>query len=131
MIVIDYKDSRPIYEQINDRFRLLILKGILEKDEKIPSVRQLAMELSTNPNTVQKAYAELERAGYIYTVQGKGNFVSDISDLTDNERIRLRDNIADILREARDIGLSCEEIANEAVEIVKKEKKGGQRSDRG
>ena len=66
MIIIDYKDTRPIYEQIVERFKTLILKGAMQADEQIPSVRSLAMELSINPNTIQKAYAELERQGFIY-----------------------------------------------------------------
>ena len=65
MIIIDYKDSRPIYEQVVDKFRLLILNGVLGANDKMPSVRTLAMELSINPNTIQRAYAELERQGYI------------------------------------------------------------------
>ena len=60
MIVIDYKDTRPIYEQVVERFKTLILKGAMQSDEQMPSVRNLAMELSINPNTIQKAYAELE-----------------------------------------------------------------------
>ncbi len=76
MILIDYKDTRPIYEQIVERYKTLILKGALQPDEQLPSVRNLAMELSINPNTIQKAYTELERQGFIYTVKGRGNFVS-------------------------------------------------------
>ena len=76
MIVIDYQDRRPIYEQIVDRFELLIVKGALEPDSQMPSVRQMAMELSINPNTIQKAYVILEQEGYIYPVKGKGNFVT-------------------------------------------------------
>ena len=76
MIIIDYKDTRPIYEQIVEKFKLLILKGGMQPDEQMPSVRNLAIELSINPNTIQKAYAELERQGFIYTVKGRGNFVS-------------------------------------------------------
>ena len=60
MIVIDYKDSRPIYEQVAEKFQTLIVKGVLEPDSQMPSVRSLAMDLSINPNTIQKAYAELE-----------------------------------------------------------------------
>lgn len=77
MILVDYRDTRPIYEQIVDKYKMLILRGVLRPDDKLPSVRNLAVELSINPNTIQRAYAELERQGYIYTVKGKGNFVSD------------------------------------------------------
>ena len=75
MILIDYNDKRPIYEQIAGRFQALIISGVMEADEKLPSVRTLAVELSINPNTIQRAYGELEKDGFIYTVKGKGNFV--------------------------------------------------------
>ena len=74
--MIDYRDPRPIFEQIAENYRMQIMRGILEPDEQIPSVRTLAAELSTNPNTVQKAYSMLEMEGYIYTVKGRGAFVS-------------------------------------------------------
>ena len=76
MIVIDYHDKRPIYEQIVDRFQMLILNGGLEPDEQLPSVRSLAVDLSIHANTIQRAYSELERRGLIYSVKGRGNFVS-------------------------------------------------------
>ena len=69
--------SGPIYEQVISRFQELMLTGALEKDSQLPSVRSLAMELSINPNTIQRAYAELERQGYIYSIKGKGSFVAD------------------------------------------------------
>ena len=75
MTWINYQDSRPIYEQIADQYKVLILKGVLPPDEQMPSVRKLAMELSTNPNTVQRAYMELERQGFLYSVRGRGSVV--------------------------------------------------------
>ncbi|MBR4109611.1 MAG: GntR family transcriptional regulator [Oscillospiraceae bacterium] len=75
MIHLDYRDSRPIYTQIVDNFRILIQKGILQEGDKLPSVRELAAELSINPNTIQRAYRELEVTGYIASVTGKGSFV--------------------------------------------------------
>lgn len=77
MLILDYKDRRPIYEQIVDKFQDMIFRGILEKDSQLPSVRSLASELSINPNTIQKAYTELERQGLICSVKGKGSFVAD------------------------------------------------------
>lgn len=71
MIILDYQDRRPIYEQVVEKFRILILNGVLEPGAQMPSVRQLAMELSVNPNTIQRAYMELEQEGYIYPVKGK------------------------------------------------------------
>ena len=72
VILIDYKDRRPIYEQIVEKFQQMIICGVIEPDSPMPSVRSLAMELSINPNTIQRAYQELEREGYIYTMKGKG-----------------------------------------------------------
>ncbi|MBQ6058551.1 MAG: GntR family transcriptional regulator [Clostridia bacterium] len=81
MISIDYKDRRSIYEQLVDRIKALIVGGILPSGSQIPSVRQLSAELSINPNTVQRAYSELEREGLIYSVKGRGNFVSEDASL--------------------------------------------------
>ena len=71
MILLDYKDRRPIYEQVVAKLEELMLLGVMKENEPLPSVRSLAMELSINPNTIQRAYVELERQGYIYTVKGK------------------------------------------------------------
>lgn len=79
MIVLDYRDSRPLYEQVAERFQELMFKGALPQDAQLPSVRSLATELSINPNTIQRAYALLEHQGYIYSVKGKGSFVADNS----------------------------------------------------
>lgn len=89
MIIIDYSDKRPIYEQIAERFQTLIINGIMEADERLPSVRMLAVELSINPNTIQRAYAELERDGFIYSVKGRGNFVKRDEELFQRQRERL------------------------------------------
>ena len=77
MVFLDYRDARPIYTQITDGFREQILSGILQPGERLPSVRELAAQLTINPNTIQRAYRELEAAGWIVTVPGKGCFVSD------------------------------------------------------
>lgn len=77
MIRIDYRDGRPIYEQVVDQVEALALRGALPPGSQLPSVRQLAVELSINPNTIQRAYAELERRGVIYAAKGRGNFISD------------------------------------------------------
>ena len=114
MIVIDYKDSRPIYEQVVDKFRLLILTGALGANDKMPSVRTLAMELSTNPNTVQRAYAELERQGFLYSVRGKGSFVRGGSDIHQQKRTELAGRLARLLQEAKDVGIDPADLLAEA-----------------
>lgn len=73
MIQLNYRDARPIYEQVKDGFRHLIIQGVMEKDEKLPSVRELATSLTINPNTIQRAYRELEQEGYVYTIPGRGS----------------------------------------------------------
>lgn len=110
MIVIDYKDTRPIYEQIVERFRMLILKGVMREGEQMPSVRSLAMELSINPNTIQKAYAELERQGFIYTVKGRGNFVAADGNLMEERRQEYLQQIIALARELLEIGMTKEEL---------------------
>ena len=79
MISLNYRDSRPIYEQIRDGLRKLIVTGALSADEKLPSVRALAAQLAINPNTIQRAHMELEQQGLICPVKGKGSFVTDSS----------------------------------------------------
>lgn len=110
MIVIDYKDRRPIYEQIIDRVKLLIVKGIWKPNDPLPSVRSLAMDLSINPNTIQRAYQELERAGYIYSVKGKGSFVSDPSLLIEEKKQELINMLKDTARKMVEAGYSKENI---------------------
>ena len=75
LIHLDYRDARPIYSQIVDGFRRQITAGVLQHGERMPSVRELAAQLAINPNTIQRAYRELEMQGYIATVPGKGCFV--------------------------------------------------------
>lgn len=74
MIHLDYRDARPIYAQIVDGVRAQISAGVLKADEKLPSVRELAVQLSINPNTIQRAYRQLEAEGWVATVPGKGCF---------------------------------------------------------
>lgn len=83
MVYLNYRDARPIYTQIADNFRSQIRAGVLTPGEKLPSVRELASELAINPNTIQRAYRELEAEGWIASVSGKGSFVCDISGTAD------------------------------------------------
>ena len=78
MIQLNYRDTRPFYQQIKDNVRQLVVSGALKKHEKLPSVREMAASLAINPNTIQRAYRELESEGYIYTLSGKGTFVAEI-----------------------------------------------------
>lgn len=110
MIYIDVRDSRPIYEQIVEKTRMLILRGVIRKDEKLPSVRNMAVELSINPNTIQRAYGELERLGYIYTVKRKGNFASGKESLLTEYRKELLNKITQTSELAFSIGVTEKEL---------------------
>ncbi len=81
MLELNYRDAKPIYEQIKDGLRRLVLSNVIRQDEKLPSVRELAGQLAINPNTIQKAYRELEQEGYIYMVPGRGSFAAPLSDV--------------------------------------------------
>ncbi len=110
MITIDYKDPRPLYEQVADKMKNLIIKGILESDSKMPSVRSLAQELSINPNTIQKAYEKLEQMGYLYVIKGRGNFVSYQEDLLRVRKKELLEELGRLVKEIVEYGVTKEEI---------------------
>lgn len=110
MIVIDYQDRRPIYEQIVEKFQMLILKGVLEQGEQMPSVRKLAMDLAINPNTIQKAYSMLEQQGYIYPVKGRGNFVSDKAALVQEKQKLYWKEYRNMLQRGKEIGISKQQF---------------------
>ena len=112
MIILDYKDARTIYEQVVDKFQKLILTGALEPNTKMPSVRSLAVELSINPNTIQRAYSELEREGFIYTVKGRGNFVAYDESLLRYRKDEIYRKLEEIVREAGEIGISRQELSD-------------------
>ena len=78
MIQLDFSDRRPLYEQIKEKFKELIFTGAMKEQDKIPSVRELASILAINPNTIQRAYKELEEEGYIYSQRAKGSFIAPV-----------------------------------------------------
>lgn len=105
MISLNYRDSRPIYEQIEDGLRKLIVTGALHADDKLPSVRSLATQLSINPNTIQRAYNELESEGYIYSVPGKGSFAAGNAGADEARRQELLAKVREMLAELRYLGV--------------------------
>lgn len=106
MIILDYQDRGPIYEQVTEKFRILIYQGVLPPGERLPSVRQMAMELSINPNTIQRAYMTLEQEGLIYPVKGKGNFVADTSSIQKKCRKDYCREFQELVRKGRKLGIS-------------------------
>lgn len=115
MIILDQTDKRPIYEQITERLSELMLRGILGENTPLPSVRSLAAELSINPNTVQRAYNELDRLGFTYSVKGKGNFVAPLDQIREERRSCLMNEIVKCIHKAREAGI-CEEALIYAVQ---------------
>ena len=116
MIMLDYRDPRPIYEQVKVKLEEMILSGVLKQDEQLPSVRSLAMDLSINPNTIQRAYNELEQSGYIYSVRGRGSFVSDASALLPQRRAEFFVRLDQLIEDGRKIGLTIEEMKKHMAE---------------
>lgn len=111
MIQLDYRDARPIYRQVKDGLRHLMVTGVLAGGEQLPSVRQLATQLAINPNTIVRAYAELEAEGFVYSVGGKGTFVAQSAGASGAVRRReLEEQVLPILRELRELGMGKEEL---------------------
>lgn len=121
MIELDLRSRIPIYEQIIEKIKDLIIKEVLKKDEQLPSVRALSTELTINPNTIQKAYRELERQGYIYTIPGKGNFVAPVKKIINEEKVKeIKEEIKKKVMEGLYLGMKRQEfidILDEAVRL--------------
>ena len=110
MISISYRDPRPIYEQVRDSLRALVISGVLSPGDRLPSVRELAGELAINPNTIQRAYRELEREGFIVSVSGKGSFICESNAEQRERRDNLLRSFVEIASELQWLGVSREEL---------------------
>ena len=121
MISLNYRDSRPIYEQIKEGFQRLILSGVLSPGDKLPSVRELAAELAINPNTIQRAYRELEAEGFTYSIAGKGSFAAQLSEVTDTHREELLEAFDAAATELMQLGMTEPELSKR-LHGLKKEK---------
>lgn len=104
MLHLDYRDPRPIYEQVQSGLRKLMMAGALQEGEKLPSVRTLASQLAINPNTIQRAYEALEREGYVYSLPGKGSFVAPRKDVDDQRKQQLWKSFENSARELLFLG---------------------------
>ncbi len=110
MFQLDFKSGVPICDQIVNGFIKLKALGVLKGNEQLPSVRSLASKFSINPNTVQKAYAILESSGIIYSVKGKGSFISDDESATAAVMLAARKDFISAVKSARNLGLTTEEM---------------------
>ena len=119
MILLDYRDKRPIYEQVQEKLERLITSGALESDFKMPSVRILAIEFSVNPNTIQRAYTQLEQEGYIYTVSGRGSFVAPAEEWRDSKQKKLLNEWSELTIQVMESGITKERLLQKIEGIYK------------
>lgn len=110
MITLDYRSRTPIYQQLKENIMELVVLGIYEKDMQLPSVRSLAVELGINPNTIQKAYQELETMGVIYSITGKGSFIQGLSPAQDHMRVKSTSKLHAAVHESRLAGIARDEV---------------------
>lgn len=123
MISLNYRDPGPVYDQIKRKLRDRILAGALEEGEKLPTVRDLAATLAINPNTIMRAYRELEAEGYIYTIQGRGSFVAPLSEVDSGRKEALVKSLGDAARELLRLGMGIDKLHGILDEQVKEEER--------
>ena len=139
MIQLNYRDPRPIYEQVKDGIRKLAYSGMLGPDDKLPSVRELAMKLAINPNTISRAYKELEQEGFIYTVTGRGTFINQEFDLNDSRKEELWQQFDKAAKELLGLSVTTQELvkriagmnAEKTTILAEDVSKGGSTDDSG
>ena len=118
MIQLNFRDSKPIYEQVEDGIRKLVVNNLIAADEKLPSVRELASKYALNPNTISRAYRELEEQGYIYTLNGKGTFVAANEKVNDMRKEELLQQFDELVKELSFLMVPTEQVV-ERVRNVK------------
>ncbi|KOO42802.1 GntR family transcriptional regulator [Priestia koreensis] len=131
MFELDLRSRKPIYEQLVEKLKELIIHEVFKADAQLPSVRLLAKELTINPNTIQKAYRELEHQGYIYSVPGKGSFVAPQAITTNNEKVKkMKNDLIKLISEALYLGMNREDILS-LIEAAEETVQGGNPNDQG
>ncbi len=120
LLNLDYRDARPIYEQVRDNLRRLMVSGAIQEGEKLPSVRSLASNLAINPNTIQRAYESLEAEGYVYSIPGKGSFAAPRTGVDEERRDRLLGQFDSLTAELLYLGVTRDRL------IARIREKGGE-----
>ena len=120
MLNLDYRDARPIYEQVRDNLRRLMVSGAIQEGEKLPSVRSLASNLAINPNTIQRAYESLAAEGYVYSIPGKGSFAAPRTGVDEERRDRLLGQFDSLTAELLYLGVTRDRL------IARIREKGGE-----
>lgn len=127
MFQLDIRSRKPIYEQLVDKLKELIIHEVYQADQQLPSVRVLAQELTINPNTIQKAYNALENQGYIYSIPGKGKFVAPQSEATNDEKVKkMKQDLVKLLSEALYLGIDKQELLS-LISLAEQAVKGGEK----
>jgi len=121
MLSLNYRDTRPIYEQVKDGLRKLVISGAIAPDDKLPSVRSLASSLAINPNTIQRAYEALEREGYVYTIAGRGTFAAPQTDVGAERKAQLLSAFDETARELLYLGVDAQELKQRLDAATKEE----------
>ncbi|MDV2582823.1 GntR family transcriptional regulator [Alkalibacillus haloalkaliphilus] len=121
-ILLNPTSNKPIYEQIIQQVKERILQGVVVAGDKVPSVRELSAQLTVNPNTVSKAYKELEREGIFVTFRGKGTFINeDVHELVQEKEVEhLKEQAEKLVQSAKQAGVSKEEMKQWIDEIFQK-----------
>ena len=126
LININYRDSRPIYRQIKDEIKRMMMAWIIKPDQKLESVRELAVQTAINPNTIARSYRELEAEGFIYSVTGKGSFASNVAEMTQAHANMLFERFKEVSRELVFLNFDTEKM----IKYIN-DTKGGGADDRG
>lgn len=129
MFELDMRSRKPIYEQLVEKMKELIINEIIKPDEQLPSVRTLATQLTINPNTIQKAYRELETQGFIYSVKGKGNFVNPNNQIKDIKKMEaVKTELEKLIVEALYLGIKADDLIK-LIQDLDVSKGGGESND--
>lgn len=126
MFQLNYRDSRPIYEQLMEQLRKLIVTGVIQSNERLPSIREIASSLAINPNTIQRAYRELESDGYIYTIPGKGSFVAPRTDIDGRRELELLQELERVVTELTYLGHTAKTLSDRIRKIIEEKSSKGE-----
>ena len=121
MFQIDAMSRQPVYEQLIDQIEHFILAGLLNPNDKIPSVRNLAVQLSVNPNTIQRAYAVLEQQGFIYPIKGRGNFVSPDLKMMEEKKKLYYGELSKLVHQGKALGITKQEMTEQISKMYEEE----------
>ena len=122
MIQLNYKEARPLYEQIKESIRKMVISNAFLADEKLPSVREMASQLAVNPNAIERAYQELEQDGYVYRRKDEGTFVAKENRVNEMRRRELMQKFDLVVRELSELSVSSNELAEREEVITKGDK---------